>query len=92
MTARTSQALTEMPSRAAASSTRALRWSGRRSVVREVAALVGVGDRRPAGGSEGVAATAATSSKVGGGGLGDDELGVAAAQPHLDGARCELAR
>ena len=81
--ARTSHALTDSRSRPAACSMSALSCSGRRRLMRAVRA-----PRRLSGGAGGAASAAAGSA----GARGDDEVGLAAAQAQLDGARGQLAR
>src|SRR5215212_390933 len=83
--ARTSQVLTETPRRAAASSTRALSCSGRRSVMRRVPPS-SRSTAGPAVSGPGVSAAGAV-----GGWVGDGEAEVAAAEPDVDGTGGELA-
>ena len=83
-TARTSQVLTEKPRRAAASSTRALSCSGRRSVMRRVSPSSTSGAVSAAGGG-------GRLRRLGRGGRSDDEADVPAAEPHVDGAGRDLA-
>ena len=71
--------LTDSPSAAAASSTLTFRASGRRSVVREVLAS-----------SRSTAAAGRSSASESPVAVGDDELDLASAQPHVDRAGREI--